>query len=151
MGFLDNLKETFSQGADRVRFETDKLQRTNRLRNEVGDIQQQIATNFGQLGERAYDLFRQSSIQAPEIGSLAQVIDDLQARLHTLQQELDQVQKTQFEGAEAPPAAQDVPVEQPMATPPTPVDAGMYACAGCGFSLAPGAAFCPNCGARVAA
>ena len=35
MGFLDNLKGSISQGADRVKFETEKIQRTGRLRYKV--------------------------------------------------------------------------------------------------------------------
>lgn len=158
MGFLDNLKETFNQGADRVRFETDKMQRSGRLRNEISDVQQQIATNFGQLGQRAYELFKQNAINAPEVGSLAQLIDDLQNRLTTLQQELEGVQKLQFEATSPPPPQQQagfppqqVPIQQEYVTPPEPVDAGAYACVSCGFSLSPGVAFCPNCGARVSA
>jgi hypothetical protein len=169
MGFLDNLKGTLSQGADRVKFETEKMQRTGRLRNEVGDLQQQIATNFGQLGQRAYELHHQGQITAPEIGSLAQIINDLQSRLGATQQELDRVQNEQFEASQppAPPQAQ-APYAQPygeqppayappatppqgVPTPPEPVDAGMYACPSCGFKLPMGSAFCPECGARVSA
>lgn len=164
MGFLDNLKGTLSQGADRVKFETEKLQRTGRLRNEIGDLQQQIGTNFGQLGQRAYELHNQGQISAPEIGSLVQIVNDLQARLNAIQQELDRVQNEQFEAIQ-PPAqppygqqpygqvpqqygAPDTP-SQGMPTPPQPVDAGMYACPSCGFKLPVGSAFCPECGARV--
>ena len=169
MGFLDNLKGTLSQGADRVKFETDKIQRTGRLRNEVGDLQQQVSTNFGQLGQRAYELHQQGQITAPEVGSLVQIINDLQARLAATQQELDRVQNEQFV-APAP----DQPTQQPYApppfygdpnatppqqyppttpsygvTPPQAVDAGQYACPSCGYKLPAGSAFCPECGARV--
>jgi hypothetical protein len=176
MGFLDNLKGSISQGADRVKFETEKIQRTGRLRNEVGDLQQQIATNFGQLGQRAYELHAQGQISAPEVGSLVQMINDLQSRLAATQQELERVQNEQFVGA--PPAApsqpaydpnqqyapqqqygqqQYVPQDDPNAapapaygvTPPQPVDAGQYACPSCGYKLPAGSAFCPECGARV--
>ncbi len=158
MGFLDNLKGTLSQGADRVKFETEKLQSTGRLRNEVGDLQQQIATNFGQMGQRAYELHSQGQITAPEIGSLAQIINDLQARLASTQQELERVQGEQFEPA--PPAQPVYPPQQPYAaatpphgvpTPPEAVDGGMYACPSCGFKLPMGSAFCPECGARISA
>ena len=166
MGFFDNLKGTLSQGADRVKFETEKLQSTGRLRNEVGDLQQQIATNFGQMGQRAYELHHQGQITAPEIGSLAQIINDLQGRLAATQQELDRVQSEQFEPTPPPAQPQQPYGQQPYAqqqsspavtppqgvpTPPEAVDAGMYACPSCGFKLPMGSAFCPECGARVSA
>ena len=174
MGFLDNLKGTLSQGADRVKFETEKLQSTGRLRNEVGDLQQQVATNFGQLGQRAYELHQQGQISAPEVGSLVQIINDLQGRLAATQRELERVQNEQFVASAPDQAAQQPYAPPPMygdpnaappqqydphygaptmppygVTPPQPVDAGQYACSSCGYKLSPGSAFCPECGARV--
>ncbi len=174
MGFLDNLKGSLSQGADRVKFETDKIQRTGRLRNEVGDLQQQVATNFGQLGQRAYELHQQGHLSAPEVGSLVQIINDLQGRLAATQQELERVQNEQFVATQpeqplqpqyAPPPLYGDPNAMPPqqydpqsgapstppygVTPPQPVDAGQYACPSCGYKLPVGSAFCPECGARV--
>lgn len=85
MGFLDNLKGTLSQGVDRAKFEADKLQRTSRVRSDIGDMQQQIATNYGLLGQRAYELHQQGVLTAPEVTSLVNLINDLQARLTSAQ------------------------------------------------------------------
>lgn len=167
MGFLDNLKGTISQGADRVKFEAEKLQKTNRLRGEVGDLQQQINTNFGQLGQRAYELHAKGEISAPEIGSLVQIVNDLQQRLVATQQELERSQNEQYvqdlnlpnpapqppqpggHGAPSGHYAGPQPGPEAGPVPPQPVEAGMYACTSCGFSLPAGSAFCPNCGARL--
>ena len=161
MGFLDNLKETFSQGADRVKYETEKVQRVSRLRSEVGDLQQQIATNFGQLGQRAFELNKQGQLQAPEVASLVQLIEDLQRRLQATEQQLEQVQNEQFVPEQTPatpqspqPTYQNQPItidreQAQQVNPPQPVDAGQYACDQCGTHLSADAAFCPNCGNRV--
>ncbi len=157
MGFLDNLRDTLSQGAERVKFETDKIQRTGRLRNEINDLQQQIATNFGQLGQRAYELNKQGTLDAPEVASIVQLIDELQGRLSATQQQLEQAQNEQYEAQQqqsAPPAPplQQIPFDanaQDQPTAPTAVDAGPYACSQCGTQLSPDAAFCPNCGKNL--
>ena len=161
MGFLDNLKGSLSQGADRVKFEAEKLQKTNRIRSEIGDLQTQIATNFGMLGQRAYELQKQGQINVAEIGSLTQMIDDLQTRLQSLSQELEQAQVEQFQPQPQPmqqPSypAQSVPIDQqpqypaPVPSAPPPATAG-GACPSCGTALSPDSAFCPNCGTRVEA
>lgn len=179
MGFLDNLKGSLSQTADRAKYEMDKMQQTGRLRNEVSDLQQQVDTNFRQLGMRAYELHRQAQISAPELGSLVQIISDLQSQLTIKQQELDQVQSEQFEATQGQPHQQAAPPQSygpppqeqqwqsappandvltgatgyatPVPTPPQPVDAGMYACPSCGTKLDADSVFCPNCGAKVSA
>ncbi len=125
MGFLDNLKGTLSQGVDRAKFEADKLQRTSRIRGDIGDMQQQIATNYGLLGQRAYELNQQGVLTAPEVASLVNLINELQARLSSAQAELDRAQNEQFVAVQAPappaypqPYASSVPPQQAPYAPP---------------------------------
>ncbi|GIV96512.1 MAG: zinc ribbon domain-containing protein [Herpetosiphonaceae bacterium] len=143
MGFLDNLGKTISQGVDRAKFEAEKLQRTNRIKGEINDLQQQIETNLRQLGERAMELHRQGSLQAPEIGSLVQMIEQLQTQIAAKQSELTAVQNETFEqqaGARGQQAE-----SQHQAQP----GASTISCPTCGTALPAGAAFCGNCGARI--
>ncbi|KPL91876.1 zinc ribbon domain-containing protein [Herpetosiphon geysericola] len=125
MGFLDNLKGTLSQGVDRAKFEADKLQRTSRVRGDIGDMQQQIATNYGLLGQRAYELHQQGVLSAPEVTSLVNLINDLQARLSAAQAELERAQNEQFVAVQTPPPpaypqpyASSVPPQQAPYAPP---------------------------------
>lgn len=168
MGFLDNLKGTLSQGVDRAKFEADKLQRTSRVRSDIGDMQQQIATNYGLLGQRAYELHQQGVLTAPEVTSLVNLINDLQARLTSAQAELERAQNEQFVAVQTPPppaypqpyapsvppqqAPYAPPVEAQNYVPPTsyappseasatpPVDSGAI----------PIERLCPSCGFKVA-
>ena len=177
MGFLDNLKGTLSQGVDRAKFEADKLQRVQRIRNDINDMHQQIGTNYGQLGQRAYELFNQGKLDEPEIASLAQIINDLNARLQAANQELERAQNEQFQPeayqqpygqpppqqygqpqqyAPPPPQQYGQPPQYgytPPSTPPQGVpaqpDADSKTCSACGFKASSEAVFCPECGNRM--
>lgn len=189
MGFLDNLSKTLSSGTERVKFEADKFQRTNKLGGDITNLKTQIDTNLRQLGERVLELYQQGTITAPEVASLAQIIGQLRNQQSDKERELEEVQTMTFESqqAAAPSApAQSVPVmaepadtstggsswvdadtqtQTPStqasgapddAAPSMPVVTGVhavgstpYACKNCGYSLAEGTAFCPNCGTKV--
>ena len=47
MGFLDNVGKSFSQGVDRAKFAADKLQRQNKIKSEISELQRQIEANEG--------------------------------------------------------------------------------------------------------
>lgn len=179
MGFLDNLSKTLSSGTERVKFEADKFQRTSKLGGEITNLKTQIDTNLRQLGERVLELYQQGTITAPEVASLAQIVGQLRNQQSDKERELEEVQNMTFESqqaAEPSAPAQSVPImAEPVditaqaqaapaqasgapddAAPTTPVVAGVhavgstpYACKNCGYSLAEGTVFCPNCGTKV--
>ncbi|GAC1560024.1 MAG: hypothetical protein NVS2B7_34500 [Herpetosiphon sp.] len=161
MGFLDNLSKTLTTGTDRVKFEADKFQRTNKLNAEVTNLKTQLDTNLRQLGERAFDLHSQGSLNSPEVASLAQIIHQLRQQQAEKEHELAQAQNETFEAqtaatAAAQPHAQHVPIESvPLAGTSVPISGSVpvagttpYACPACGYSLPDGAVFCPNCGSK---
>ncbi|MBA3944577.1 MAG: zinc-ribbon domain-containing protein [Herpetosiphonaceae bacterium] len=176
MGFLDNLSKTLSTGTDRVKFEAEKFQRTNKISGEVNNLKSQVDTNLRQLGERTLELYQQGSITAPDVASLAQIIAQLRDQLSVKEKEYEEAQSATFESTEhhtgtsatgmpaqqvpitsetthsSAPAVGATPVEHLGTLPPAssvPV-AGTtpYACPNCGYSLPQGAVFCPNCGAK---
>ncbi len=172
MRFLDTLTKTLSGGVDRARFEADKFQRSSSISGEINNIVSQVDTNLRQLGERALELHRQGMINAPEITSLAQIIDQLREQQEAKERELEQVQNETLEAwqarqpqptEEAAQAPADTASSDPANLPtyqaqsegtqltgtPPAVGAAPYACPKCGYTLPPNAAFCPNCGARV--
>jgi hypothetical protein len=151
MGFLDNIGKSLSQGVDRAKFEAEKLQRTQRIKGELSDLQRQVETNLRQLGERALELHRSGQIQAPEIGSLAQMLDQLMDQQNAKQAELTAAQNDSFE-AQPPPqpqAYQQPGYQQGYQQPPQQAASGTISCPSCNISLPANAAFCANCGARI--
>ena len=198
MRFLDNLGKSLSTGAERVKFEADKFQRTSRISGEISNLRSQVETNLRQLGERAMELYQQGSLTAPEIASLAQIIEQLREQQTAKERELEQANTETFEqysasqpqtapstsdqGLPAMGGGQNIPVsrEESGSSFPTPtastsgaypvpsndisgtglpnsasvggveaIGTTPYACASCGTAIPDGAAFCPNCGARV--
>jgi len=97
MRFLDNLGKSLSTGAERVKFEADKFQRTSRISGEISNLRSQVETNLRQLGERALELYQQGSLTAPEIASLAQIIAQLRDQQTAKEQELEQANAETFE------------------------------------------------------
>jgi len=97
MGLLDTLSDRLSSGVDRVRFEADKFQRTSRISGEISNMKSQVDTNMRQLGERAFSLYQQGKLDAPEVASLTQVITQLQAQQADKERELGEAQSDTFE------------------------------------------------------
>ena len=113
MGFLDSLSKTLSTGVDRARFEAEKFQRTSRISGEMGNLKSQIDTNMRQLGERAMELYDQGQLDAPEIASLAQIIQQLRDQHGEKEHELNEAQAETFEAWQA---------RQPQPAPPADTD-----------------------------
>jgi uncharacterized coiled-coil protein SlyX len=170
MGFLDNLSKTLSQSVDRAKFEAEKFQKTTRLQGEVNEFRRQFDAKLGELGQKAYELYRAGQISSASIAELATAMDQLRSALVVKEEELKQAQAEVYEEPTitTPPAqAQQVPIsyEQPAApttppivTPPvvTPPQApasptaATKQCGVCAFTMPVTAMFCPNCGTRVA-
>ncbi len=162
MKFLDTLSKTLSTGVDRARFEAEKFQRSSRINGEINNIVSQIETNTRQLGERALELYHQGSITAPEIASLARIIDQLREQQAEKERELEEAQSETFEAwqarqpqpAEAHPASTNESVsgeESSQVSSDQPAEGtAPYVCPNCGHSLPANAVYCPNCGVRVA-
>lgn len=101
MRFLDNIGKSLTSGAERVKYEADKFQRTSRISGEISNLRSQAETNLRQLGERALELYQQGTLQAPEIASLAQIIAQLREQQTAKEQELEQANAETFEQYQA--------------------------------------------------
>lgn len=168
MSFLDNITKRVSQGVERAKFEADKIQRTLRLESELGDLKKQLDGKRLEFGDRALELYRAGMIQSPTLGSILREIEAFQQKTTLKEEELKIAQADQF--AEPPsavtPSTMNVPVSvepsaappsyiPPSYTPPPPTSAptgqpGIKSCPNCQFEMPATAAFCPNCGMRVA-
>jgi hypothetical protein len=170
MSFLDNITKRVTQGVERAKFETDKIQRTLKMESELGDLKKQLDGKRLEFGDRALELYRAGMIQSPTLGAILREIEAFQQKLTLKEEELKIAQADQFAEATVvppPPAAQYVPVsvEVPVApaapppptyTPPTPAvqptsapSASTKACPNCQFQMPPTAVFCPSCGTRI--
>jgi hypothetical protein len=115
MGFLDSLSKTLSTGVDRAKFEAEKFQRTSRISGDINNVKSQIDTNMRQLGERAFELYEQGRLDAPEITSLAQIVTQLRGQQAEKERELGEAQSETFEIWQA---------RQPQPTPETEMPIG---------------------------
>jgi zinc-ribbon domain len=172
MSFLDNLTKKVSQGVERAKFEADKIQRTLKLENELGELKKHVDNKRLEFGDRALELYRAGMIQSPTLGSILREIEGFQQKTTLKEEELKLAQAEQFvEPGNSPmPTAQSVPVSvEPAAapgyTPPAPsytpppapsytppaaaTQSGTKNCPNCQFEMPTTAVFCPNCGMRI--
>ena len=152
MGFLDNLTKTISHGVDRARFEADKLQKTLRIQNEIGELRKQIDANRLEFADRALELYKAGQIQSATLGEILRAIEALQARVTLKEEELKAVQAEMFvEPGPTGTSGQPAPGSAPP-RPGAPAGAASAAtkqCPNCQFQMPATAAFCPNCGTRL--
>ena len=155
MGFLANLSKSISQGVDRAKFEAEKFQKTTRIQGEIGELKKQIDGKRGELGDRAFELYKAGQIQSPTLGDMVKALEALRASITLKEEELKIAQAEVFVEPTPPAGTPQQPsgaAPQPSqpATPGQPV-AVAKSCPNCQFQMPASAVFCPNCGARQGA
>jgi hypothetical protein len=153
MGFLDNLSKSISQGVDRAKFEAEKFQKTTRIQGELGELRKQIDGKRGELGDRAFELYKAGQIQSPTLGEMVKALEALRAGITLKEEELKValaevfVEPTPPAGTPSAPTSGAPQPSAPPATPGQPV-AVAKSCPNCQFQMPAAAVFCPICGAR---
>jgi hypothetical protein len=127
------------RGAKRAGFEADKLQRTLKVQNTVGNLRTQIKGKVAHLGETALRLYRQGALAEEELKAIGQAIKALEAQVAEKETELAQIKAETFPEPEE---------EAPVAGRP-----GMASqvCPNCGQTLPAGMRFCIHCGIPLSA
>jgi membrane protease subunit (stomatin/prohibitin family) len=122
-------------------FEADKLVRIKKEESAMGEVRNQLQTQKASLGEVALGLFRSGALADPQIAALEAKVAEHETHIATIRAE-------QPKGVEAQPSpAQEVP-QAPVA-PEAPEAAPRKFCPNCGKPVAPGVAFCAECGAKL--
>lgn len=127
--------------AEKMAFEADKLVRIKKEESAMGEVRNQLQTQKASLGEVALGLFRSGALADPQIAALEAKVAEHETHIATIRAE-------QPKGVEAQPSpAQEVP-QAPVA-PEAPEAAPRKFCPNCGKPVAPGVAFCAECGAKL--
>jgi DNA repair exonuclease SbcCD ATPase subunit len=127
MGFLEKMRSTVGQGVARVASEADRTVKLTRLSNELGGKRHDLDKAYADLGRQAYGLLAEGSISHESLGEIRQKIDDIQAQIKTLEQEMAEVKV-----GDKTPEVKVTSVERP--------------CPSCGKNVPEGMQFCGHCG-----
>lgn len=122
MGIFDRAREALGQAAAAVSRETEVLS----LQTQLGNTDTELERVLIEVGKRTRDLHRAGKIDDRELDVLMRRVEELEAKMMELRQQVQDVQNR---------------VAQPAATPAE--------CPRCAYSLAEGAKFCGNCGAPI--
>ncbi len=139
--------------AGKLAFEADKMMRVRKQEGVITEAQGEINAKNIALGQLALSLYRAGQIAHPQVATFAQDIAMLEQHVAELQLELERIRAEQWVDTESEVAASSgapSAYSAPMApiAPLAPV-APEIKCANCGAPMAPGAAFCMQCGTRV--
>jgi hypothetical protein len=127
MGFLEKMRSTVGQSVARVASEADRTVKLTRLSNELGGKRHELDKAYADLGRVAYERMAEGSISHESLGEIRQKIDDIQAQIKTLEQEMAEVKV-----GDKTPEVKVTSVERP--------------CPSCGKNVPEGMQFCGHCG-----
>ena len=91
MGFLDKVRSTVGQGVSRVTSEADKTFKLTRLSSELGGKRHDLEKAFENLGRAAFTLLESGALQDESLAETRRSIEDLQAQVKTLEEEIAEV------------------------------------------------------------
>lgn len=131
------VQKFFKRSAKRASFEADRLQRTMKVQNTIGNLRTQIKREVVHLGKAALRLYREGGLAEEELKAIGQAIEALEAQVAEKETELAQIKAETFPEPEE---------EAPVAGQPEMVG---QTCPNCGQALPAGMRFCIHCGARL--
>lgn len=127
MGFLNKIQAAVGQGVAGVANQADKTIRLTRLANELAAKRHDLDRAYQELGQAAYALLASGAVTAESLKEVQQKIDDLQAQVKTLEEEVAEVRV-----GDRTPEVKVTSVERP--------------CPSCGKDVPEGMQFCGHCG-----
>jgi DNA repair exonuclease SbcCD ATPase subunit len=130
MGFLDKVRNTVGQGVSRVTSEADKTFKLTRLSSELGGKRHDLDKAFENLGRAAFALLESGALQDESLAETRRSIEDLQAQVKTLEEEIAEVRV-----GDKTPEVKVTAVERP--------------CPSCGKDVPEDMQFCGHCGHAV--
>jgi len=127
MGFFDKMKEAAWKGASKV----ENLAQTGKHKFDIVVLNSRIKYKKDLLGERAYSLFKEGIISAPQMKGIIDEIDNMLNQIKEKESEIEILgsKKTEDEIAES--------------------SAKKYECNKCGNGLEENTKYCPMCGSRI--
>jgi predicted amidophosphoribosyltransferase len=117
-------------GADKARFEAERLIRLNQAQSVVKDLERQLQVATAAMGSQALALYDSGKLTQPELVATCQQIQAVRQRISAQMTEIERIRQ-----------------EQP---PEAPVTAHYgHICPVCQVQLPAGTAFCPRCGSQA--
>lgn len=154
-------------GADKARFEAERLIRINQAQSVLKDLERQLQATTAAMGTQTLALYDAGKLTQPELVVTCQQIQSMRQRISAQMTEIERIRQEQ--PPEAPVAAHyghicpvcqiQLPAgtgfcprcgSQAVDIAPPPVQAGVR-CRHCGAVIPPGARFCPVDGSPVEA
>lgn len=150
------------KGLDRIGFEADRLMRANRIRAEANRLRDRADERIAALGRKVIELSQEGAGLEPELQTLVSEIKALEAELLRKKREVEAVSTETWIAPPAPPqpakqvAQPGVPNPQqaqlnPPATHTVAPSNEDRECPACHAPVRPQAAFCAQCGYKMAA
>jgi len=130
MGFLEKARTTVGQSVSRVVSEADKTIKLTRVSSELGGKRHDLDKAFAELGRIAYGLIGTGALQDESLGETRQKIDDLQAQVKTLEEELAEIRI-----GDKTPEVRVTSVDRPCPSCGKDMPEGMQYCGHCGHAL----------------
>ena len=130
MGFLEKARTTVGQSVSRVVSEADKTIKLTRVSSELGGKRHDLDKAFAELGRIAYGLIGTGALQDESLGEIRQKIDDLQAQVKTLEEELAEIRI-----GDKTPEVRVTSVDRPCPSCGKDMPEGMQYCGHCGHAL----------------
>jgi DNA repair exonuclease SbcCD ATPase subunit len=130
MGFFEKARTTVGQSVSRVVGEADRTIKLTRLSNELGAKRHDLDKAFQELGRAAYALVDAGTLQDESLVALRQKIEDVQAQVTTLEEELAEIRV-----GDKSPEARVTSIERPCPECGKDVPEGMQFCGHCGHAL----------------
>lgn len=129
MALFDKLAKTVTRGMSRTAFEADKLRRATEIKAKIPFLRKEMAVLHATVASRVIELCREGTLELPELDDEIQSVLALEVQIKEKEEELRAVQTEEFQ------------------TEGESIEEGV--CPQCHAELAEGAAFCPNCGAKI--
>ena len=130
MGFLEKARTTVGQSVSRVVSEADKTIKLTRFSNELGGKRHDLDKAFAELGRLAYGMMVSGALQDESLGEIRQKLEDLQAQVKTLEEELAEIRI-----GDKTPEVRVTSVERPCPNCGKDVPEGMQYCGHCGHAM----------------
>jgi hypothetical protein len=133
MGFFDKLKDAAGKGAAKA----EDLAKIGKLKFEIMTLNSRIKDKKGELGEKAYSLFKEGVISEPQLKGFVDEIDNM---LGQIKEKESAIEKISPEKAEESATQKNECINCGTET---------LLCANCKKTIKKGDAFCGNCGTKI--
>ena len=156
MSILDRVTKAVSDTVDRGKKEVDQFVRIQKIKGEIGESERkidafknQVQQTKVQIGEKAIEMLRAGTLASPELQPLMEQIAGFEQQV-AAQEAVIAEKKADIEKIKAEDEAQKAAAASAPPAPAPPEATPARCCSQCGTQVGATAAFCGQCGAKLA-